>query len=90
MKEWCVCVCVCTGEIFFVCVCYKAGAGDGKCRLCSNVRVVRKPAGSLVLATAGGGTMITIKPASVSNWEICQFETKSCCFFFFTFQFGSE
>ena len=46
--EACSCSCVCV-----LCV-YVPGASDGKRWLCSNARVVRKPAGSLVLATAGG------------------------------------
>lgn len=50
---------------------YLPGASDGKHWLYSNARVVRKPAGSLVLATAGGSVITTIKPASVSNREIC-------------------
>lgn len=57
-------------------------ASDGKHWLHSNARVVRKPAGSLVLATAGGGTIITVITASVSDWEICQSGLKAFPFYF--------
>lgn len=58
-KRVCVYACV-------VAVCLPGG-GDGKHWLYRNARVVRKPAGSLVLAAAGGGTSITITPAPVSK-----------------------
>lgn len=65
----------CSSSDSSMCVCMSVclpSASDGKRWLHSNARVVRKPAGSLVLATAGGGTIITVITASVSDWEICQ------------------
>lgn len=68
-----------------MCVCMRVSlpnASDGKHWLHSNARVVRKPAGSLVLATAGSGTIITVITASVSDWEICQSGLKAFLFYF--------